>query len=155
MKLVEETGLIVLASEMASALIASDQNDHQSIITFEGQKIEKLFSYVFFNPYNEEYKQTFLEQLEKWFAYKDRVVSIKNDIIITLILREDLELNFDKKLIELLNKNPMNIIDNALVEHADITRDVIWNSVLFNLDNIGFIDLMQPIVNACDCKFLY
>ena len=154
-KLVEETGLIVLASEMASALIASDQNDHQSIITFEGQKIEKLFSYVFFNPYNEEYKQTFLEQLEKWFAYKDRVVSIKNDIIITLILREDLELNFDKKLIELLNKNPMNIIDNALVEHADITRDVIWNSVLFNLDNIGFIDLMQPIVNACDCKFLY
>lgn len=154
-KLVEETGLIILASEMVSALIASDQNDHQSIITFEGQKIEKLFSYVFFNPYNEEYKQTFLKQLEKWFAYKDRVVSIKNDIIITLILREDLELNFDKKLIELLNKNPMNIIDNALVEHADITRDVIWNSVLFNLDNIGFIDLMQPIVNACDCKFLY
>ena len=49
----------------------------------------------------------------------------------------------------------MNIIDNALVEHADITRDVIWNSVLFNLDNIDFIDLMQPIVNACDCKFLY
>ena len=154
-KLVEETGLITLASEMVSALIASDQNDHQSIITFEGQKIEKLFSYVFFNPYNEEYKQTFLEQLEKWFAYKDRVVSIKNDIIITLILREDLELNFDKKLIELLNKNPMNIIDNALVEHADITRDVIWNSVLFNLDNIDFIDLMQPIVNACNCKFLY
>lgn len=154
-KLVEETGLIILASEMVSALIASDQNDHQSIIIFEGQKIEKLFSYVFFNPYNEEYKQTFLEQLEKWFAYKDRVVSIKNDIIITLILREDLELNFDKKLIELLNKNPMNIIDNALVEHADITRDVIWNSVLFNLDNIDFIDLMQPIVNACDCKFLY
>lgn len=154
-KIVEETGLIILASEMVSALIASDQNDHQSIITFEGQKIEKLFSYVFFNPYNEEYKQTFLKQLEKWFAYKDRVVSIKNDIIITLILREDLELNFDKKLIELLNKNPMNIIDNALVEHADITRDVIWNSVLFNLDNIDFIDLMQPIVNACDCKFLY
>lgn len=154
-KLLEESGLIVLASEMVSALIASDQNDHQSIFTFEGQKIEKLFSYVFLNPYNERYKQTFLEQLEKWFAYKDRVVSIKNDIIITLILREDLELNFDKKLIELLNKNPMNIIDNALVEHADITRDVIWNSVLFNLDNIGFIDLMQPIVNACDCKFLY
>lgn len=70
-------------------------------------------------------------------------------------MREDLELNFDKKLIELLNKNPMNIIDNALVEHADITIDVIWNSVLFNLDNIGFIDLMQPIVNSCDCKFLY
>lgn len=154
-KLVEETGLIILASEMVSALIASDQNDHQSIITFEGQKIEKLFSYVFFNPYNEEYKQTFLKQLEKWFAYKDRVVTIKNDIIITLILREDLELNFDKKLIELLNKNSMNVLDNAQVEHADITRDVIWNSVLFNLDNIGFIDLMQPIVNACDCKFLY
>lgn len=154
-KLVEETGLITLASEMVSALIASDQNDHQSIITFEGQKIEKLFSYVFFNPYNEEYKQTFLKQLEKWFAYKDRVVAIKNDIIITLILREDLELNFDKKLIDLLNKNPMNVLDNAQVEHADITRDVIWNSVLFNLDNIGFIDLMKPIVNACDCKFLY
>ena len=154
-KIVEETGLIILASEMVSALIASDQNDHQSIITFEGQKIEKLFSYVFFNPYNEEYKQTFLEQLEKWFAYKDRVVAIKNDIIITLILREDLELNFDKKIIDLLNKNPMNVLDNAQVEHADITRDVIWNSVLFNLDNIGFIDLMQPIVNACDCKFLY
>ena len=154
-KLVEETGLIILASEMVSALIASDQNDHQSIITFEGQKIEKLFSYVFFNPYNEEYKQTFLKQLEKWFAYKDRVVAIKNDIIITLILREDLELNFDKKLIELLNKNPMNVLDNAQVEHTDITRDVIWNSVLFNLDNIDFIDLMQPIVNACDCKFLY
>lgn len=154
-KIVEETELIILASEMVSAFIASEQNDHQSIITFKGQKIEKLFSYVFFNPYNEEYKQIFLEQLEKWFAYKDRVVSIKNDIIITLILREDLELNFDKKLIELLNKNPMNIIDNALVEHADITRDVIWNSVLFNLDNIDFIDLMQPIVNACDCKFLY
>lgn len=154
-KLVEETGLIILASEMVSALIASDQNDHQSIITFEGQKIEKLFSYVFFNPYNEEYKQTFLKQLEKWFAYKERVVTIKNDIIITLILREDLELNFDKKLIDLLNKNPMNVLDNAQVEHADITRDVIWNSVLFNLDNIGFIDLMQPIVNACDCKFLY
>ena len=154
-KIVEETGLITLASEMVSALIASDQNDHQSIITFEGQKIEKLFSYVFFNPYNEEYKQTFLKQLEKWFAYKDRVVAIKNDIIITLILREDLELNFDKKLIELLNKNSMNVLDNSQVEHADITRDVIWNSVLFNLDNIGFIDLMQPIVNACDCKFLY
>ena len=70
-------------------------------------------------------------------------------------MREDLELNFDKKINRVLNKNPMNIIDNALVEHADITRDVIWNSVLFNLDNIGFIDLMQPIVNACDCKFLY
>ena len=81
-KLIEETELIILASEMVSALIASDQNDHQSIITFEGQKIEKLFSYVFFNPYNEEYKQTFLEQLEKWFAYKDRVVSIKNGSII-------------------------------------------------------------------------
>ena len=154
-KLVEETGLIILASEMVSALIASDQNDHQSIITFEGQKIEKLFSYVFFNPYNEEYKQIFLKQLEKWFAYKDRVVAIKNDIIITLILREDLELNFDKKLIELLNKNLMNVLDNAQVEHTDITRDVIWNSVLFNLDNIDFIDLMQPIVNACNCKFLY
>ena len=154
-KIVEETGLIILASEMVSALIASDQNDHQSIITFEGQKIEKLFSYVFFNPYNEEYKQTFLEQLEKWFAYKERVITIKNDIIITLILREDLELNFDKKIIDLLNKNPMNVLDNAQVEHADITRDVIWNSVLFNLDNISFIDLMQPIVNACDCKFLY
>lgn len=154
-KLVEETELIILASEMVSALIASDLNDHQSILTFEGQKIEKLFSYVFFNPYNDEYKQTFLEQLEKWFAYKERVVTIKNDIIITLILREDLELNFDKKLIDLLNKNPMNVLDNAQVEHADITRDVIWNSVLFNLDNIGFIDLMQPIVNACDCKFLY
>lgn len=154
-KLIEETELIILASEMVSALIASDQNDHQSIITFESQKIKKLFSYVFFNPYNEEYKQTFLEQLEKWFACKERVVSIKNDIIITLILCEDLELNFDKKLIELLNKNKMNIIDNALVEHADITRDIIWNSVLFNLDNIDFIDLMQPIVNACDCKFLY
>lgn len=124
-KLLEESGLIVLASEMVSALIASDQNDHQSIITFEGQKIEKLFSYVFFNPYNEEYKQTFLKQLEKWFAYKERVVTIKNDIIITLILREDLELNFDKKLIKLLNKNPMNVIDNAQVEHVDITRDVI------------------------------
>ena len=154
-KLVEETELIILASEMVSALIASDLNDHQSILTFKGQKIEKLFSYVFFNPYNDEYKQTFLEQLEKWFAYKERVVTIKNDIIITLILREDLELNFDKKLIDLLNKNPMNVLDNAQVEHADITRDVIWNSVLFNLDNIGFIDLMQPIVNACDCKFLY
>ena len=47
------------------------------------------------------------------------------------------------------------VLDNAQVEHADITRDVIWNSVLFNLDNIDFIDLMQPIVNACDCKFLY
>lgn len=47
-KLIEETELIILASEMVSALIASDQNDHQSIITFESQKIEKLFSYVFF-----------------------------------------------------------------------------------------------------------
>lgn len=66
-----------------------------------------------------------------------------------------MELNFDKKLIKLLNKNPMNVLDNAHIEHTDVTRDVIWNSVLFNLDNIDFIDLMQPIVNACDCKFLY
>ena len=114
-----------------------------------------LFSYVFLNPYNERYKQTFLEQLEKWFAYKERVVSIKNDIIITLILREDLELNFDKKLIDLLNKNPMNVLDNVQVYHEGFPRDVIWNSILFNLNNIDFIDLMKPIVNACDCKFLY
>ena len=154
-KLLEESGLIILASEMISALIASDQNDHQSIFFFKDQKIEKLFSYVFLNPYNERYKQTFLEQLEKWFAYKDRVVSVRNDIIITLILREDLELNFDKKLIELLNKNPMNVLDNGQVYHDDIPRDVIWNSVLFNLDNIDYIDVTKSLVDACDCKFLY
>lgn len=154
-KLLEESGLIILASEMVSALIASDQNDHQSIFFFKDQKIEKLFSYVFLNPYNERYKQTFLEQLEKWFAYKDRVVSVRNDIIITLILREDLELNFDKKLIELLNKNPMNVLDNGQVYHDDIPRDVIWNSVLFNLDNIDYLDVTKSIVDACDCKFLY
>ena len=152
-KLLEESGLIILASEMVSALIASDQNDHQSIFFFKDQKIEKLFSYVFLNPYNERYKQTFLEQLEKWFAYKDRVVSVRNDIIITLILREDLELNFDKKLIELLNKNPMNVLDNGQVYHDDIPRDVIWNSVLFNLDNIDYLDVTKSIVDACDCKF--
>ena len=154
-KLLEESGLIILASEMISALIESDQNDHQSIFFFKDQKIEKLFSYVFLNPYNERYKQTFLEQLEKWFAYKDRVVSVRNDIIITLILREDLELNFDKKLIELLNKNPMNVLDNGQVYHDDIPRDVIWNSVLFNLDNIDYIDVTKSLVDACDCKFLY
>ena len=49
----------------------------------------------------------------------------------------------------------MNVLDNAQVEHADITRDVIWNSVLFNLDNIDYIDVMKSIVDACDCKFLY
>lgn len=93
--------------------------------------------------------------LANCFAYKERVVRIKNDIIITLILREDLELNFDKKLIDLLNKNPMNVLDNVQVYHEGFPRDVIWNSILFNLNNIDFIDLMKPIVNACDCKFLY
>lgn len=154
-KLLEESSLIVLASEMVSALIASDQDDYQSIFTFEGQPIEKLFSYVFLNPYHKDYKQTFLKQLEKWFTYKERVVSIKNDIIITLILREDLELNFDKKLIELLNENPMNVFDNVQVSPNDITRDIIWNSVFCDLYYIDSINLMKPIISACNCQFLY
>ena len=151
-KLMEEKDLIVLASEVASALIASDKYDLHRDNNIEIEKTEKLFSYIFFEPGHSDFKEIFLEQLEKWFAHKERVVYLKNKIIRTLLLRKDLELNLDKKLVELLNNNKMNVLNKLFINFEVYQKDEIWRSIYYNMLDIEVSDLISEIVTSCNCK---
>lgn len=151
-KLVKEKDLIILASEVASALIASDRHDLHRDNSIQIKNTEKLFSYIFFEPGHSDFKEIFLEQLEKWFAHKERVVYLRNKIIGTLLLRKDLELNLDKKLVELLNNNKMNVLNNRFINFEVYQKDEIWGSIYYNMLGIKVSELVDEIVLFCQCK---
>ena len=151
-KLIKEKDLILLASEVAVALIASDKYDLHRNNNIHIKTIEKLFSYIFFEPGHQDFKEIFLEQLEKWFAHKERVVYIRNKIIGTLLLRKDLELNLDKKLVELLNNNKMNVLNNLFINFEVYQKDEIWGSIYYNMLGIEVSELVGEIVPLCQCK---
>lgn len=151
-KLMKEKDLIILASESASALIASDKYDLHRNNGIQSKKTEKLFSYIFFEPGHSDFKEIFLKQLEKWFAHKERVVYLRNKIIGTLLLRKDLGLNLDKKLVELLNNNKMNVLNNLFINFEVYQKDEIWGSIYYNILDVEVSDLMSEIVTLCECK---
>lgn len=151
-KLVKEKDLIILASEVASALIASDKYDLHRDNSIQIKNTEKLFSYIFFEPGHSDFKEIFLEQLERWFSHKERVVYLKNKIIGTLLLRKDLELKLDEKLVELLNNNKMNVLNNQFINFEVYQKDEIWGSVYYNMLGIEVKDLMSKIITYCQCK---
>ena len=148
----KEKDLIILASESASALIASDKYDLHRNNGIQSKKTEKLFSYIFFEPGHSDFKEIFLKQLEKWFAHKERVVYLRNKIIGTLLLRKDLGLNLDKKLVELLNNNKMNVLNNLFINFEVYQKDEIWGSIYYNILDVEVSDLMSEIVTLCECK---
>lgn len=99
-----DTDLVVLASETISALISSKKNDIHLDSSFanNSNNFERLFSYIFFQTDYLENKNTFVKELEKWFSSpEERFVFLKNNVILTLLLREDLKLSLDEKFFKL------------------------------------------------------
>lgn len=113
-KLKNENKLIILATEIAAAIVVNDIGDKKESIFYNRTRVKKLFSYIFLDPGKQEFKELFLKQLEKRFELKERAINLQNPFLISLLIRKDLGLNLDKKLVELLNLNNKNELYNFL-----------------------------------------
>lgn len=124
--------LVVLASETISALISSKNDDMHLGLSFDDSchYFKSLFTYIFFQIDHPENKDTFIKELNKWFSSSEnRSISLYNNVILTLLLREDLKLNLDEKIIQALKDNPtMEIFIPSKYELNCKQKDLIWKS---------------------------
>ena len=145
-KLKNENKLIVLATEIAAAIIVNDIGDKKESIFYNRTRVQKLFSYIFLDPGKVEFKELFLKQLEKRFELKERAINLQNPFLISLLLRKDFDLNLDKKLVELLNLNNKNELYNFYSNNGSYLKDEIWNDP--NVEEVLGYYLFSPIVNG-------
>lgn len=143
--------LVVLASETISALISSKNDDVHLGLSFEDSShdFKSLFTYIFFQIDHPENKDTFVKELNKWFSSSEkRSISLYNNVILTLLLREDLKLNLDEKIIQALKDNPtMEIFMPTKFELNCKQKDLIWNSFDYDSLNKKVSELIQKIVS--------
>lgn len=145
-KLKNESKLIILATEIAAAIVVNDIGDKKESIFYNRTRVKKLFSYIFLDPGKQEFKELFLKQLEKRFELKERAINLQNPFLISLLLRKDFGLNLDKKLVELLNLNDKNELYNFYSNNGSYLKDEIWNDP--NVGEVTDYDLFSPIVNG-------
>ena len=145
-KLKNEGELIILATEIAAAIIVNDIGDKKESIFYNRTAVKKLFSYIFLDPGKVDFKELFLKQLEKRFELKERAINLQNPFLISLLLRKDFDLNLDKKLVELLNLNDKNELYNFDFNNFSYLEDKIWNDP--NVGKVTDYDLCSPIVNG-------
>lgn len=145
-KLKNENKLIVLATEIAAAIIVNDIGDKKESIFYNRTRVQKLFSYIFLDPGKVEFKELFLKQLEKRFELKERAINLQNPFLISLLLRKDFDLNLDKKLVELLNLNDKNELYNFYSNNGSYLKDEIWNDP--NVEEVLGYYLFSPIVKG-------
>jgi hypothetical protein len=141
-----ENKLIILATEIAAAIIANNIGDEKSSLFYDLTKSEKLFSYIFLEPDKDNFKELFLKQLEKRFELKERAINLQNPFLISLLLRKDFGLNLDKKLVELLNLNDKNELYNFYSNNGSYLKDEIWNDP--NVEEVLGYYLFSPIVKG-------
>lgn len=144
-----DNDLVVLASETISALISSKKNDLHVASKFENSShyFESLFSYIFFQTDYPENKNTFVKELEKWFSLsEERFVYLNNNVVLTLLLREDLKLNLDEKILQAAKNNPEVIIifPSDFVLH-DRQKDYIWKSFYYDSLDKKVSELIEKI----------
>lgn len=142
--------LVVLASETISALISSKNDDMHLGLSFDDSchYFKSLFTYIFFQIDHPENKDTFIKELNKWFSSSEnRSISLYNNVILTLLLREDLKLNLDEKIIQALKDNPtMEIFIPSKYELNCKQKDLIWKSFDYDSLNKKVSELIQKIV---------
>lgn len=145
-KLKNENKLIILATEIAAAIVVNDIGDKKESIFYNRTRVKKLFSYIFLDPGKQEFKELFLKQLKKRFELKERAINLQNPFLISLLLRKDFDLNLDKKLVELLNLNDKNELYNFDFNNFSYLEDKIWNDP--NVGKVTDYDLCSPIVKG-------
>lgn len=145
-KLKNEGELIILATEIAAAIIVNDIEDKKVSIFYNRTAVKKLFSYIFLDPGKVKFKELFLKQLEKRFELKERAINLQNPFLISLLLRKDFDLNLDKKLVELLNLNDKNELYNFYSNNGSYLKDEIWNDP--NVEEVLGYYLFSPIVKG-------
>ena len=150
-KLKNEGELIILATEIAAAIIVNDIEDKKVSMFYNRTAVKKLFSDIFLDPGKVEFKELFLKQLEKRFELKERAINLQNPFLISLLLRKDFDLNLDKKLVELLNLNDKNELYNFYSNNGSYLKDEIWNDP--NVEEVLGYYLFSPIVKGLKfCK---
>lgn len=145
-KLKNEDKLIILATEIAAAIVVNDIGDKKTSVFYNRTVPKKLFSYIFLEPSKDNFKELFLKQLEKRFKLKERAINLQNPFLISLLMRKDFGLNLDKKLVELLNLNNKNELYNLYSNNGSYLEDEIWNDP--NVEKVKDYDLFSPIVNG-------
>lgn len=145
-KLKNEDKLIILATEIAAAIVVNNIGDKKTSVFYNRSVPKKLFSYIFLEPGKDNFKELFLKQLEKRFELKERAINLQNPFLISLLLRKDFGLNLDKKLVELLNLNNKNELYNLYSNNGSYLEDEIWNDP--NVGKVTDYDLFSPIVNG-------
>lgn len=145
-KLKNEGELIILATEIAAAIIVNDIEDKKVSIFYNRTAVKKLFSYIFLDPGKVKFKELFLKQLEKRFELKERAINLQNPFLISLLLRKDFDLNLDKKLVELLNLNDKNELYNFYSNNGSYLKDEIWNDP--NVEEVLGYYLFSPIIKG-------
>lgn len=146
-----DTDLVILASETISALIVSKKNDTHTASSFENNcnYFESLFTYIFFQIDYPKHKDVFLKELRKWISSsEDRFVFLNNNVILTLLLREDLKLNLDEEIIQAGKDNPSMMIffPTDFTLHVR-QKDYIWKSFYYDSLDIQVSELIQKIVS--------
>lgn len=145
-KLKNENKLIILATEIAAAIVVNDIGDKKTSVFYNRTVPKKLFSYIFLEPGKDNFKELFLKQLEKRFELKERAINLQNPFLISLLLRKDFDLNLDKKLVELLNLNDKNELYNFYSNNGSYLKDEIWNDP--NVEEVLGDYLFSPIVKG-------
>lgn len=145
-KLKNENKLIILATEIAAAIVVNDIGDKKTSVFYNRTVPKKLFSYIFLEPGKDNFKELFLKQLEKRFELKERAINLQNPFLISLLLRKDFGLNLDKKLVELLNLNDKNELYNFYSNNGSYLKDEIWNDP--NVEEVLGYYLFSPIVKG-------
>ena len=110
---------------------------------------KSLFTYIFFQIDHPENKGIFVKELNKWFSSSEnRSISLYNNVILILLLREDLKLNLDEKIIQALKDNPkMEIFMPSKCELNYKQKDLIWKSFDYDSLNKKVSELIQKIVS--------
>ena len=147
----DDKDLVILASETISALISSKNDDVHLGLSFDDSchYFKSLFTYIFFQIDHPENKDTFVKELNKWFSSSEkRSISLYNNVILTLLLREDLKLNLDEKIIQASKDNPtMEIFIPSEFELHCKQKDLIWKSFYYDSLNKKVSELIQKIVS--------
>lgn len=145
-KLKNEDKLIILATEIAAAIVVNDIGDKKTSVFYNRTVPKKLFSYIFLEPSKDNFKELFLKQLDKRFELKARAINLQNPFLISLLIRKDFGLNLDKKLVELLNLNNKNELYNFYSNNGSYLKDEIWNDP--NVEEVLGYYLFSPIVKG-------
>lgn len=85
--------------------------------------------------------------MEKWFSSnEERFVFLNNNVILTLLLRGDLKLNLDEKILQTAKDNPEVIIvfpDDFLLHNRQ--KDYIWKSFYYDSLDKKVSELIEKI----------